>query len=306
MKPKCSSALTILSIVVTAVVAIVHPSSSAAQTSETGTIVGVLVDAENGETLIGANVLIEGTTIGSTTDLDGRYTVASVPTGLHDLVFSYIGYTSQIIRNVEVLAGETTRIDLALSPEAIGMGEVVVEARALRNNESVLLRDRQKALAVSDAISAETISRSGSGDAASAMTKVTGASVVGGRYVYIRGLGDRYSSTHLNGSELPSADPDKKAFQLDMFPASLLDNIVTTKTFTPDKPGNFSGGLVNVGTKTFPEDLNVQLSVSTTYNTQTSGDDYLTYSGSDTDWLGFDSGLREIPDVLKNPDVQIP
>ena len=99
------------------------------------------------------------------------------------------------------------------------------------------MRERSRAIAVSDAISAQAISRSGSGDAAAAMTKVTGASVVGGRYVYIRGLGDRYASTTLNGSALPSADPDRKAFQLDLFPAALLENIVTLKTFTPDKPG---------------------------------------------------------------------
>ena len=89
------------------------------------------------------------------------------------------------------------------------------------------------------------------------MEKVTGASVVGGKYVYVRGLGDRYSSTHLNGIELPTSDPDRKAVQFDLLPSALLDNIVTQKTFTPDKPGNFSGGLVNIGTKSYPDQLSV-------------------------------------------------
>ena len=97
------------------------------------------------------------------------------------------------------------------------------------------------------------MSRSGSGDAAAAMTKVTGATVVGGKYVFVRGLGDRYSNTQLNGIELPTSDPDKKSFQLDLFPSYLLENIITHKTFTPDKPGNFSGGLVDVTTRGIPD-----------------------------------------------------
>ncbi|MDX1428785.1 MAG: TonB-dependent receptor [Rhodothermales bacterium] len=274
---------------------------------ETGTVAGVVVDAQTGETLIGANVVLDGTLIGSTTDIDGHYTIPAVPVGLQTLVFSYIGYTQQTVRNVEVERGGLTRIDIALSPQTVGMDEVVVEARALRNNEAVLLRDRQKALAVSDAISAEAISKSGSSNAADAMEKVTGASVVGGKYVYVRGLGERYASTHLNGAEMPSADPDKKAVQFDLFPANLLDNIVTIKTFTPDKPGNFSGGLVDISTKAFPEELDVKFSAKASFNSGTHfGNDFLTYPGGGTDWLGVDDGTRGLPSLLSDPNLVIP
>ncbi len=275
--------------------------------SQTGTITGVIVDQENGETLIGANVRIDGTLQGSTTDLDGRFTIPSLEPGTYTVIVSYIGYNTVTIEDTEVLEGEATRLEIAMAPEAIGLEEVVVEARAIRNSEAVLLRDRQKAIAVSDAISSQAISRSGGSDAADAMEKVTGASVVGGKYVYVRGLGERYSNTQLNGAELPSSDPDRKAVQFDLFPANLLDNIVTLKTFTPDKPGNFSGGLVDIGTKAFPEDFSLQFSVSTSFNTETNfGDDYLTYSGGDSDWLGYDDGTRDIPDELSDPDVDIP
>ena len=279
--------------------------------SQSGSVTGVIVDQENGETLIGANVLIEGTLIGSTTDIDGRFTISPLDPGMYTVIVSYIGYNTITIQDVEIIDGEVASLELAMSPEAIGLGEVVVEARALQNTEASLLRDRQKSVSVSDAISAEAISRSGSGDAASAMTKVTGASVVGGKYVFIRGLGDRYSSTQLNGSELPSADPNRKSFQLDLFPSSLLDNIVTTKTFTPDKPGNFAGGLVNVGTKDFPDGFTFQVSTSTSYNTKTSLDDnFITYSRSGTDILGYDDGFRDIPEaleaVLDDPTIQFP
>ncbi|MBX2818233.1 MAG: TonB-dependent receptor [Rhodothermaceae bacterium] len=281
----------------------VHASAFA----QVGSISGVIIDQENGETLIGANVLIEGTMTGSTTDIDGRFQIPGLDPGSYTLVISYIGYNTITVQNVEVTENEVTSLEMTMSPEAIGLDEVVIEARAVQNTEASLLRDRQKSISVSDAISAEAISRSGSGDAASAMTKVTGASVVGGKYVFIRGLGDRYSSTQLNGAELPSADPNRKSFQLDLFPSSLLDNIVTTKTFTPDKPGNFAGGLVNVGTKDFPESFTFQVSTSSSYNTRSSlADNFLTYSRSESDWLGFDDGHRDIPDLLADPDIEIP
>ena len=266
---------------------------------QTGTLSGTLVDGETGETLIGANVLVTELTQGTTTDLDGRYTISGIPAGDYTVQLSYIGFQTVTVNAVTISAGEVTRIDYILQPEAVGLDEVVVEARAIRNTEANLLRDRQKASAVSDAISAEAISRSGSGDAAAAMTKVTGASVVGGKYVFIRGLGDRYTNTTLNGSSLPSADPDKKAFQLDLFPSSLLESIVTLKTFTPDKPGDFSGGLVDISTKTFPDQFSFQFSASATYEDGVSfTDSFLGYEGGATDWLGYDDGTRGLPEIL--------
>ncbi|MBT8399587.1 MAG: TonB-dependent receptor [Rhodothermia bacterium] len=307
MKKWYGSTFRSLSLIYCGLLVLTLPAQGQSSKAASGTVTGIIVDGATGETLIGANVVLEGTLIGATTDLDGRYTITAVPEGLHSLVFSYIGYTPQTVRNVEVKGGEVTRIDLALSPETVGMEEVIVEARAIRNNEAVLLKDRQKALAVSDAISAEAISKSGSSNAADAMEKVTGASVVGGKYVYVRGLGERYSSTHLNGAEMPSADPDRKAVQFDLFPANLLDNIVTVKTFTPDKPGNFSGGLVDISTKAFPEELDVKFSAKTSFNSGTHfGNDFLTYPGGSTDWLGIDDGSRGLPSLLSDPTLVIP
>ena len=272
---------------------------------ERGSIIGVVVDSETGETLPGANVVVEGTSVGTTTDLDGRYTLEVAP-GTYDLVFSYIGYNNTTVQDVEVDAGEPTRIEMQLTSEAIGLDEVVVEARAVQNSEAALLGERQKSTAMKDAISAEAMSQSGSGDAAEAMSKVTGASVVAGRYVYVRGLGGRYSTAQLNGASLPSADPDQNSAQLDLFPTNLLDNIVATKTFTPDQPGNFSGGSVNITTKDFPDSFTLKATASTAYNSAISlSDEFLTGPSSDTDWLGFDDGMRAVPDMLEG-DVTIP
>ena len=274
--------------------------------AQEGSFAGAVIDGDFGDPLIGANVVLKGTLVGTSTDLEGRFRIDNVPVGTQTFEVSYIGFQTLTIEGVEIVAGEVTRLDITLSSEAFELeGEVVVEARAIRNNESMLLKDRQKADAVSDAISAEAISRSGSGDAAAAMSKVTGASVMGGKYVYIRGLGDRYTNTTLNGSTLPSADPDRKAFQLDLFPTALLDNIVTLKTFTPDKPGDFSGGLVDVATKAFPDKFTFSMSASWTYDDLATGStDFLTYARSSTDWIGWDDGQRGLPSIFttKDPD----
>ncbi|MEM1097009.1 MAG: TonB-dependent receptor [Bacteroidota bacterium] len=276
--------------------------------AQTGTIAGVVIDGDTGDTMIGANVSIEGTMIGTTTGIDGDFQFKA-DVGTYTVLFSFIGYNPIRVQNVEVLDGEVTRLEVTMTFQTEELAEIIVEARALQNTEASLLSQRAKAAGVSDAISAEAISRSGSGDAAAAMTKVTGASVVGGRYVYIRGLGDRYTSTTLNGSTLPSADPDRKAFQLDLFPSSLLDNIVTLKTFTPDKPGDFSGGLVDVATKSFPDAFTLQISSSFTYDSNASlNDNFLSYEGGGTDWLGYDDGARGLPSALegKDPEAQLP
>jgi outer membrane receptor protein involved in Fe transport len=267
-----------------------------AQKSGDGKITGKLVDSNSGEPLIGANVFLDNTTLGAATDLDGYYMIPAVPKGNYTLITMMIGYAETRVQNIGVKSGEVISIDLALDTEILTTDVVIVEAKAVSNTEAALLGKRQKSVSVSDAISAEAISRSGSGDAASAMKMVTGASVVGGKYVFVRGLGERYSSTHLNGAELPSADPDKKAVQMDLFPSNLLDNIVTVKTFTPDKPGNFSGGIVDIGTKSFPEKFSLKFSSSTSYNSQTTfNDNYISYTGGGRDWLGYDDGTRNNP-----------
>ncbi|MFQ5754327.1 MAG: carboxypeptidase-like regulatory domain-containing protein, partial [bacterium] len=272
-----------------------------------GRIIGRLVDAETGEPLIGANVFLEDTMIGAASDLNGKFDIKSVPPGKYNLMISIIGYAKKKLTDVKVPANKIVKLDVTLEPEVLVGEDVVVVARMLKNTEASLLKERQKAAAVSDAISAEDFSRAGLGDAAIAMGHVTGVSTIAGKYIYIRGLGERYSTTQLNGAVLPSADPEKRAVQLDLFPTNLLDNIVTVKTATPDKPGNFTGGSVNIATKTFPESFTMSFSSSTGFNSQTTlKNSFLTYPGGKKDWLGMDDGTRDIPSVLKDPSFEIP
>ena len=283
------------------------PAPAAAQ-SPSGSIRGKVVDAQTGEPLTGAYVFIAGTKLGAVCDIDGAYTISNVVAGNYVLTSSMIGYNRISVEKVVVREGVVYKLDYALQPEAIATGEVVIEAQAVRNTDAALLKDRQKSAALSDAISAQQISRAGSGDAAEAMTHVTGAAVEEGKYVVIRGLGDRYNAVQLNGAVLPSADPNRRAVAMDLFPTSLLDNIVTIKSFTPDRPGNFTGGAVDIGTKAFPDHFTLSLSASTSYNPQvTFKDGFLSYTGGKWDWLGVDDGTRELPTEVKQatamPDI---
>lgn len=274
---------------------------------DTGTLKGVVVDNNFGDGLFGVNVFIQGTTRGAATDINGEYTISGIERGFYTFTYSMIGFQKQVVTNVEIKPGETKQIDIILNTETYETEEVVISAKAVTNTEASLLAKRQKSAAVSDAISAEEISKSGSGNAASAMKKVTGASVVGGKYIYIRGLGERYSATMLNGAELPSADPDKKSFQLDLIPGNMLNNINTIKTFTPDKPGSFTGGLVDVTLKSYPENMSISLSSSVGYNTIATGNDnFILGNKGGNDYLGFDDGTRDLPGVLEGGDIDIP
>lgn len=275
-----------------------------AQHSGGGSISGRLVDSETGEPIIGAAVIVENTTIGDATDLEGYYSIASVPDGVHTLIIHAIGYATSTARQVIVKSDQTVTLNLALMPKSLIGQDVIVEARAIRNTEASLLKQREKSGTISDAVSIETLTRSGGGNAADAMLKVTGASVVSGRYVYIRGLGDRYSKAQLNGTALPSADPDKNTFQMDLIPANLLDNIVVTKSFSPEKPGDFSGGTIDIGTRSFPESFMLKVSGSSSYDGDVNfNHEYLTYPGGKTDWLGLDDGTRGVPGPIVGSQI---
>ncbi len=276
-------------------------------TGQSGVLVGKLTDSQTGEPLLGATVQLQGTSLGATTNLEGDFRIKEVPSGQYALVATYLGYAKTTVAEIQVEPNQVTEVSLSLKQESIELEELVVEAKALNNTEGALLKLRQKAIAVSDAISAEQMSRSATGDAAEALSQVTGASVQDGKYVLIRGLGERYVTTQLNGSALPSADPDKKTVQMDLFPAKLLDNVTTIKSFTPDQPGDFSGGIINLQTKSFPEKFTVSFSSSRGYNSNTtSSSNFLSNHGGHLDWLGMDDGTRAIPDELSDPNVDIP
>ncbi|MCB0644670.1 MAG: carboxypeptidase-like regulatory domain-containing protein, partial [Phaeodactylibacter sp.] len=273
--------------------------------AQTGKVAGKVIEAESGFEVIGGNVLVVGQDgVGTVTDLDGTY-LLELEAGTYTIEYSYIGFAAQQITDVEVKAGELTSVDVQLGEEAIELDlGVTVKAKAYRNTEAALLTIQKKAPGVLDGISSAQITKSGDSDVASAVRRVTGVTVEGGKYVYIRGLGDRYSKTTLNSAEIPGLDPNRNTVQMDLFPTNLIDNIVVYKTFTPNLPGDFSGGYVDIATKDFPEQFTLKASVSLGYNpiSNFNADNYLTSPSGAQDALGFDDGTRAAPELATNTE----
>ncbi len=243
-----------------------------AQSGDTGSVAGRVLDENSGLAVTGVTLTVLETGDSVTSDLRGNYSLRGLPVGRVTLVVTKEGdYVAATITDVNVSAGESELLDIPMTPEGgpvIRMDAFTVSADIVQSSDIGLLVNRQRASSISDAISSDQFSRLGAGDAAEALSKVTGASVVDGKYVLIRGLGDRYSNTLMNGVSVPSADPDRRAVQMDQFPADLIESVVTTKSFTPDQPGAFSGGSVNLKTKSFPENTFVSLSASVGMNDQ--------------------------------------
>lgn len=268
-----------------------------------GIIRGTLLDATTAEPLIGANVMIEGTTSGASTDLDGYFSFEA-PVGTHVILATYIGYQEKRIEGATVSEGVVTTLDMALSDESVSLVEVVVQASVIERTENAVLMLQKKSDKIQDGISSQEMSRMGVGSAATAMTKVTGAAVEDGKYINVRGLGDRYSTAQLNGVMLPSADPYRNSAQLDLIPSNLLENIIAAKSFTPDQPGNFTGGNVDIQTKSFPEQFTFSVQSSVGYNTQSSlNSQFLTQQRGSTDWLGYDDGTRRLPAIFSEEGI---
>lgn len=264
--------------------------------AQTGTIRGSVTDFETGEELLGATVIIAGTTNGSITDFNGNFVIRNVEAGVYDLKISYVSYQPKLVTELEVLADEVSLLDIQLTTDTQQLEEIVVTAEVIRNSESALLSIKKKSINLMDGISAQSFKKMGDGNAASAIKRVPGVSVQGGKYVYVRGLGDRYTKSVLNGMDIPGLDPDRNTLQLDIFPTSLIDNMVIMKSFTPELSADFTGGMLNIETKDFPEEKAFNVSGSLGFNPDMNlNNDYLSYAGGGADWLGFDDGTRDLP-----------
>jgi TonB-dependent receptor len=263
----------------------------------TGTIAVRVWDEATGEELVGANVLVLGTSRGGTTDLNGGFVIRGIPSGTYDVRFTFVGYASKTVRGVNVTEARPATLEISLTSQQVETQELVVTADRLQTTESAVLANRQKAVAIGDGLSAEQIQKTPDATSSDALKRVTGLTIVDNKFVFVRGITDRYNGTMLNGVPVTSTDTDvdRKSFAFDMIPANLLENTVVVKTATPDMPGDFSGGMVQVNTIDFPSQPIVRVGVSGSYNSNTSTRGFLTSSGGSLDWLGFDDGGRSFP-----------
>lgn len=264
--------------------------------AQDGTIRGVVFDGATGEYLVGVTLFAEGTTTGTISDLDGHFNLNIAP-GSYKLQISYISYQTLNLSEIEVKAGEVTNLgEIRLEEATISLNEVTVTAKAVKNTETAVISMRKKSPNVLDGISAGTIKRLGDSDAAGVLKRLSGVSVSGDKYVYVRGLGDRYIKSMLNGVDIPGLDPDRNTLQMDIFPSSVINNIIVYKSFTANLPADFTGGLIDITLKDFPSEKEGSVHVGLGYNPNSHfRDDFLSYEGGKLDFLGFDDGTRAIP-----------
>ncbi|MDT0555326.1 TonB-dependent receptor [Patiriisocius hiemis] len=254
--------------------------------AQTGSIVGKLTDKDfNNEPLPFANVIIKGTSTGTTSDIDGLYALENVPVGSYTIVFSFVGYeTVELAATVE--ANKVTTINVPMGASAAALDEVVIKTTARRNSEVALLIEQKKAATITQNIGAEELSRKGVDNAASAVAQISGISQQqGSSEVYVRGLGDRYQNTTFNGLFLPSNNVNRKNIDLDLFPSEIIESVGVSKAYTSKYFGDFSAGNVNIVSKEYTGPGYLAVSVNSGFNSAAIGEDFLRSEG--TSYFGF-------------------
>lgn len=233
-----------------------------AQTATTGRVVGRVIDAASGAGLSDVGVQVVGTTLGSMTVVDGQFAIGNVPAGTVTLQVRRIGFAPKTVTGLFLEVGKTLEQNVSLTQSSIQLTAQIVTAESERGSVSEALDQQKNSVNVVSSITSEQIAKSPDRDAAQAVGRVAGVSVQDGKYVFVRGLGDRYTQTSLNGARIPSPEPEKKVVPLDLFPTGLLQMITTIKTFTPDQPGDFAGASVDIQTKEFPAQRTWAMSTS--------------------------------------------
>ncbi|WP_143962906.1 TonB-dependent receptor [Litoribacter populi] len=270
--------------------------------SQTGTIKGVVADAQSGETIIGANVRIEGTGQGVATDIDGSFEINRVDPGKHTLVVSFISYKTLKLQEVQVVAEKATRLEVNLEEDLGELGEVTVMASRETGTNMAIVSEIRKSLQVVSGISSEQIRLSQDGNAAQVMKRVSGVTITDNKFVRVRGVDDRYNVVMINNAVAPSTQVDKRTFSFDLIPSENLDRMMIYKSFSPEVPGDFAGGLVKVFTRNAPDEDFVNFGMGIGFRQGTTFQDYKQTEGSKTDFLGFDNGFRDLPASFPSSD----
>ncbi|MDB4913884.1 MAG: TonB-dependent receptor [Gemmatimonadetes bacterium] len=266
----------------------------------TGRIVGRIVDATTGAGIAEVGIQVVGTTIGTTSGVDGRFTLASVPAGTVTLQARRLGFASKTVTGLILDGGKTLDQSIALAASSVQLAAQVVTASKERGTVNDALDAQRSSVGVVNSVTAEQISKSPDGDAAQAVKRVSGATVQDGKHVFVRGLGERYTTASLNNARIPSPEPEKRVVPLDMFPAGLLQTITISKTFTPDQSGDFSGAQVDIKTKEFPASRTGSLQVGSGYADGATGSNVLAASSVGGESFAMVNHQRDLPSIIRN------
>jgi outer membrane receptor protein involved in Fe transport len=266
-----------------------------------GRIVGRVIDASSGAGLSDVGVQVVGTTLGTQSGVDGRFQIPNVPAGTVTIQARRIGYAPKSVTGIVLQAGQTLEQNVSLETAAVTLTAQVVTAAAERGSVANALDQQRTATGIVSSVTSEQIARSPDSDAAQAVQRVSGVTVQDGRYVVVRGLGERYTTASLNGARLPSPEPERRVVPLDLFPSALLQSVTTSKTFTPDQTGDFSGAQVDIQTREFPAERVMSYSASVGYNAAATGQTVVGAPTIGQEWLGFAGSERQRPASLADP-----
>ncbi len=273
--------------------------------AQNGTLAGKVIDLKTKEGVIGANAVIEGTTVGAATDLDGNFTIPNIKPGTYTVIVSFITYKTQTISDVVVEPGKKTTLEITLAEDVAELEEVIVTAKKEIATDLNLLKSIRESKLVVSGISSEQITKLPDRDVAQIAQRVPGVTIVDNRFVIVRGVPERYNQVMINGAIAPSTEIDRRSFSFDMVPAGAVDQMLIYKSGTSALPGDFAGGLIQLVTKEPTYEPFTSVGLNFGYRTNTTFQDHLSSDGSSTDILGFDNGFRSIPDNFPATNILV-
>lgn len=262
-----------------------------------GTITLQVLSAETQKPVKDVQVFLSGLKQKLRTDEQGRIT-ATVPAGSYSVSLLHSAYSSQTLDEVKIESEQSADLSFKLTPAGVELAEYVVLEPHLAGSIASVIEEQRASSAVATILGAEQFSRSGDGDAASALRRASGLTLVGGQFIFIRGLGERFSTTLVNGAAVPSPDATRRVVPLDLFPTNILESVIVQKTYSADRPAEFAGGTVELRTRGIPDAFFFNLNLQTGINDNTTFRDGLTYKGGGTDFTSYDDGARALPDSI--------
>ena len=266
--------------------------------AQTEKLSGKILNKKN-EPVVGATIQIEGSSKGTSSDVDGNFSVSLSVGKKHTLVISSVNYETKTITDVEVVTGQVNELQILLIESTkntlTGVTVTATSSSARKETAASLISFQKNTNTVASVISAETIRRSPDKNTGDVLKRIPGASVQEGKYLVVRGLSDRYNQAMLNGILLSSTEPDRKTFSFDLFPAAVIDNIIMNKAFVPELPGEWAGGLIQIQTREIPTSDFLNIQIGTGFNSETIGKNFYQADGGKLDWLGVDDGTRALP-----------
>src|SRR5690606_25430851 len=269
-----------------------------------GSIQGKVIDENTQEGIIGASILIEGTSQGVATDIEGRFELGKIIPGTYSLLISSLGYQSQKLTTVVVGNDQLVTLEISLQEAVKLMDAVVVRAARTTNTQSAVISEIRNSAQVVSGVSQQQIKISQDRDAAQVLRRIPGVTLIDGRFAMVRGIPERYNQVQLNNAIAPSTEVDRRTFSFDLIPSHVLDRMLIFKSGSADNPGDFSGGLIKVYTSNALEDDFLSVTISGGIRSGTTFEDYNQSKGSQTDFLGFDNGYRKLPNDFPSDNLR--